>query len=50
MGPMSSVATPIGTRVARPLRVLEMVGNAIVGGMESAVLRLVSALPADDFA
>jgi len=29
--------------------VLEIVGNAIVGGMESAVLRLVQALPADQF-
>jgi len=46
---MTAVATPIAGRVARPLRVLEMIGNAIVGGMESAVLRLVQALPADEF-
>src|SRR5690348_16239451 len=29
----------------RPLRVLVITGNAIVGGMESAVLRLVERLP-----
>jgi glycosyltransferase involved in cell wall biosynthesis len=32
-----------------PLRVLEIIGNAIVGGMETAVLRLVQALPRDAF-
>lgn len=33
----------------RPLRVLQVVGNAIVGGMESWVLRLVERLPRERF-
>lgn len=32
-----------------PVRVLVITGNAIVGGMESAVLRLAQRLPRDDF-
>ena len=33
----------------RPVRVLEVVGNAIVGGMETCVLRLVERLPRERF-
>lgn len=33
----------------RPVRVLQVVGNAIVGGMESCVLRLVERLPRECF-
>lgn len=34
---------------ARPIRVLQVVGNAIVGGMERFVERLIQHLPADKF-
>lgn len=39
----------VRSRGDSPLTVLEVVGNAIVGGMETAVLRLVQGLPRADF-
>jgi glycosyltransferase involved in cell wall biosynthesis len=39
-----------GQRIARrPIRLLEIIGNAIVGGMETYVRNLVSRLPAHEF-
>jgi glycosyltransferase involved in cell wall biosynthesis len=35
--------------VGRRLHILEVIGNAIVGGMESTVYNLIKALPADQF-
>lgn len=49
---MNAGATPLGTLAgAAPHRIhlLEVVGNAIVGGMESCVLRLVERLPPERF-
>jgi len=45
MTPLSPIAAPRPGRV----RVLEVLGNAIVGGMETCVLRLVERLPPDRF-
>ena len=54
MNPPSSVSAVVAPPVAReprpgPVRVLQVVGNAIVGGMESCVLRLVERLPRECF-
>jgi glycosyltransferase involved in cell wall biosynthesis len=46
---MSSIPATQVDRCGAPLRVLVVTGNAIVGGMETAVLRLVERLPPSTF-
>jgi glycosyltransferase involved in cell wall biosynthesis len=46
LSPLVTAPAPVD---GGPTRVLEVVGNAIVGGMESCVLRLVERLPRDRF-
>ncbi|MCE4553115.1 glycosyltransferase [Roseateles cellulosilyticus] len=48
--PRLNAVTPLPPARGRPLQVLQVLGNAIVGGMESWVLRLVQRLPRERFA
>src|SRR3954452_15320349 len=48
-GVSSSNGVPSRTGNTRPLQVLQVLGNAIVGGMETYVSNLVAQLPSDEF-
>ena len=45
-----NAVTPLPPARGRPVQVMQLLGNAIVGGMESWVLRLVQRLPPERFA
>ena len=47
---MSTTTAALAPVPGEPIRVLEIVGNAIVGGMESCVERLIERLPRERFA
>lgn len=46
---MKDIGTGVSIMGAGQMRVLEILGNAIVGGMESSVLNLIRALPQEQF-
>ncbi|RZJ07353.1 MAG: glycosyltransferase [Rubrivivax sp.] len=48
--PRLNAVTPMPPARGRPVQVLQVLGNAIVGGMESWVMRLVERLPPERFA
>ena len=48
-GVSSSNGVPSRTGTAKPLQVLQIIGNAIVGGMETYVSNLITRLPSDEF-
>src|SRR5215218_10895869 len=48
-GVSSSNGVPSRTGTAKPTQVLQVVGNASVGGMETYVSNLITRLPGDEF-
>ena len=48
-GVSSSNGVPSRTGSTKPLQILQVLGNAIVGGMETYVSNLITQLPSDDF-
>src|SRR3954454_23481724 len=49
IGVSSSNGVPSRTGSTKPLQILQVLGNAIVGGMETYVSNLITQLPSDDF-
>ena len=48
-GVSSSSGAPTRTGPTKPLQILQILGNAIVGGMETYVSNLITRLPSDEF-
>jgi hypothetical protein len=48
-GVSSSIGVPSRTGSTKPLQLLQILGNAILGGMETYVSNLITRLPSDEF-
>src|SRR3712207_2875385 len=46
---VSNIGVPTRTGTTKPVQILQILGNAIVGGMETYVSNLITRLPSDEF-